>query len=154
MNSGDKKFLMTNKQVVDLAAVAHAVEDYLDCTDAEAEANSFTVTDEEMPLIRTYKHDITFNRHMLQDILQYIKIKANRENERSQTSNRGFQIGDLVRAMSDGGSVYDHTYIAGDEGIVTDVSSSGNDVKVRFQYGSSDWCRSESFCLLREHRSF
>ena len=142
MNNSDRKFLLTTKQATDLAAVVYAVERYLSCTEAEAEADGLTVADEEMALIRTYKNSITFDRHILQDILQY--IKSDKENEKSQASRQGFQIGDHVCAIRDGG-IYGGTYLAGDEGTVTAVSSSGNDIQVKFQHGCSEWCCSEVF---------
>ena len=142
MNSSDRKFSLTTKQAVDLATVVHAVERYLSCTEAEAEPDSLTVADEEMSLIRTCKNSITFDRHMLQDILQY--IKSDKENEKLQTSSQGFQIGDHVCAIRDGG-IYGGTYSAGDEGTVTAVSSSGNGIQVEFQRGRKEWCCSEVF---------
>lgn len=142
MNSSDRKFSLATKQTADLAAVVQAVESYLSCTEAEAEADSLTVADEEMVLIRTYKNSITFDRHMLQDILQY--IKSDKENEKSQASSQGFQIGDHVRAMRDSDPQDgNYLYLVGDEGIV--VAVSGDDIQVEFRHNCREWCCSKDF---------
>lgn len=142
MNGSDRKFSLATKQAVDLAAVVHAVEHYLSCTEAEAEVDSLIVDDEEMSLIRTYKNSITFDRHMLQDILQY--IKSDKDNEKSQASSQGFQIGDHVCAIRDS-NMQDgnYLYLVGDEGIV--VAVSGDDIQVEFQHNCRKWCCSEAF---------
>lgn len=142
MNSSDRKFSLATKQAVDLAAVVHAVERYLSCTEAEAEADSLIVADEEMSLIRTYKNSITFDRHMLQDILQY--IKSDKENEKSRASSQGFQIGDHVCAIRDS-DMQDgnYLYLVGDEGIVIAVSD--DDIQVEFRHNCREWCCSKDF---------
>lgn len=142
MNSSDRKFSLTTKQAIDLAAVVHAVEHYLSCTEAEAEADSLIVADEEMPLIRACKNSITFDRHILQDILQY--IKSDKENEKSQTSSQGFQIGDHVCAIRDSDPQDgNYLYLVGDEGIV--IAVSGDDIQVEFQHNCKEWCCSKAF---------
>lgn len=140
MNGSDRKFSLATKQTADLAAVVQAVERYLSCT--EAEADSLTVTDEEVVLIRTYKNSIIFDRHMLQDILQY--IKSDKENEKSRTSSQGFQIGDHVCAIRDSDMQNgNYLYLVGDEGIV--IAVSGDDIQVEFQHNCKEWCCSKAF---------
>lgn len=140
MNSSDRKFSLVTKQAVDLADVVQAVERYLSCT--EAEADSLTVADEEMALIRTYKNSITFDRHILQDILQY--IKSDKENEKSRASSQGFQIGDHVCAIRDS-DMQDgnYLYLVGDEGTV--IAVSGDDIQVEFRHNCREWCCSKDF---------
>lgn len=142
MNSSDRKFSLATKQAVDLADVVHVLECYLSCTEADAEADSLTVADEEMVLLRACKNSITFDRHMLQDIWQY--IKSDKENEKSQASSQGFQIGDHVCAIRDS-DMQDgnYLYLVGDEGIV--IAVSGDDIQVEFRHNCREWCCSKDF---------